>query len=113
MKTILIVDDEPDIAETLQSYLELRGYRVFVAYDGREGLSQVQAQRPDLVITDMMMPRMDGPSMICEILASREVARTPIITMSAIERQQEYPFFLKPFDPKALVEEIRRLLREA
>lgn len=110
MKTILIVDDEIDIAETLQSFLELNGYRVIIASDGQEGLHKVLEQKPDLVITDMMMPRMDGAELIAKIRATPAVQNTQIITMSANQWPHELPFFRKPFSPRDLIAEVRRLL---
>lgn len=113
MKTILIVDDEVDIAETLQSFLELNGYRVIVAFDGRDALHKVLEQKPDLVITDMMMPRMDGGELIAHIRAAPAVKDTRIITMSANHWPHELPFFRKPFSPRDLIAVVRRLLDSA
>lgn len=111
MKTILIVDDEVDIAETLQSYVELEGYRVVVAFDGRDALHKVLEGKPDLVVTDLMMPRMDGSELIAQIRATPSIKDTPIITMSANrERALSLPFFRKPFSASELVDEIRRTI---
>jgi CheY-like chemotaxis protein len=110
MKTILIVDDEIDIAETLQSFLELNGYRVIIAFDGQEALHKVLEQKPDLIITDMMMPRMDGAELIEKIRATPAIKDTRIITMSANQWPHELPFFRKPFSPRDLIAEVHRML---
>jgi CheY-like chemotaxis protein len=113
MKTILIAEDEVDIAETLQSYLQWAGFRVLVAFDGRDALHKAIENTPDLILTDMMMPRMDGPELIQALLATPATQHIPIITMSAAQqRSNPLPFFRKPFDLPTLVAEIRRLLGE-
>lgn len=110
MKTILVVDDEVDIANTLQSYLELVGYRVMVAHDGREALEKVIEHKPNLVVTDIMMPRLDGNELIERIRATPSVRSVPIITMSARDGVAREPFFRKPFNPARLAEAIADLL---
>ncbi|HLU50009.1 MAG TPA: response regulator [Planctomycetota bacterium] len=114
MRTILVVDDEFDIAETLKSYLEIEGYRAIVAFDGRDALHKAIESKPDLILTDMMMPHMDGSELIARVRSSPAIDGTPIIVMSAVERLEELdvPFFRKPFDPAELVAEIRRQLGE-
>ena len=112
MKTILIAEDEVDIAETLQSYLEWVGYRVILAFDGRDALHKAIEHMPDLILTDMMMPRMDGPELIQEIHATPALCHIPIITMSAQSRGLELPFFRKPFELPKLVAEIQRMVGE-
>jgi CheY-like chemotaxis protein len=112
MKTILIAEDEVDIAETLRMYLELVGYRVILAADGRDALGKAIEHTPDLILTDMMMPRMDGPELIQKIRDTSALQHIPIITMSAQQRPTTLPFFRKPFDLTKLVAEIRRVLNE-
>lgn len=112
MKTILIVDDEADIAETLRMFVELHGYRVFVALDGREGLSTAIAEHPDLVVTDLMMPKMNGRQLIEALRSTPGLDGVPVILMSALAQEPGLPFLRKPFDPHELVAEIERLLGE-
>ena len=112
MKTILIAEDEVDIAETLQSYLEWAGYSVILAFDGREALHKLTEIAPDLLLTDMMMPRMDGSELIREIRATPSLRHIPIITMSAQQRPTDLPFFRKPFDLVKLLDTIRSMLGE-
>ncbi len=112
MKTLLIVDDEVDITEMLQAFLELVGYRVVIASDGNEALRKAASEKPDLVITDMMMPGMDGAELIQKLRAQPDTREVPIITMSANPVTLDFPSFRKPFVPWDLVREIRHSLKE-
>ena len=78
--SVLIVEDDRNIAELLQMYLEKEGYAVTVAADGGQGLAKFRAIKPDLVLLDVMMPVMDGWS-VCK--AIRAEAQTPIIMLTA------------------------------
>lgn len=110
MTALLIVDDEADIADTLKAYLEYVGYQASVAYDGRDALAKVFEAPPDLIITDMMMPRMSGRELIHQLEANPLLQSIPIIVMSAQQQPDGYPFLRKPFHPDELVTEIRRVL---
>ena len=89
MSVILVVDDEPDIQSTMQLILGLEGYRVLTAYDGEEGLQLAKTRRPDLIVTDIMMPRMDGIE-LCRALRAEAVTRDiPVIVSSSIEPQPQ------------------------
>ena len=113
MTRVLIVDDEVDIAETLQSFLELEGFEAVVAVDGVEALQKAHDTDPDLILTDMMMPRMGGPELIARIRESPELEHTPIIAMSGKHQvTDDVPFFHKPFEPDALIAEIRHLVAD-
>jgi CheY-like chemotaxis protein len=96
--TILIVDDEPAIVDLLSQLLEDEGYRVVSAGDGQAAWETARELRPDLVIADVMMPRMDGLALVDRLAnGSRPV---PVILMSAAveSRRQGVPFIAKPFD---------------
>jgi two-component system alkaline phosphatase synthesis response regulator PhoP len=112
VKTILIVDDEADIALTLQAFIELHGFRVVLAYDGVEALQKVLEDPPDLVVTDVTMPRMDGLELVEKLKESPTAGKIPVIVISAHDHRVSLPHFRKPFDPNALVAEIKRLLQE-
>jgi DNA-binding response OmpR family regulator len=113
---ILIVEDEPGIAETLCLLLEMEGYRVSIAYDGQQGLEAVQAARPDLVITDYTMPRMSGGQLIHAIRSGADTGNLPIILMSALlpdaERLAARPdlYVKKPFDIDRMLALVAQLL---
>jgi DNA-binding response OmpR family regulator len=82
-KTILIIDDDREIVQGLQSVLEARGYRVLTAHDGSAGLTAARSERPDLVIVDMMMPKKSG-FLVLEGLKSND-AGPKVIMMTANE----------------------------
>ena len=118
MKTVLVVDDEFGIADVLVTALEDEGYRVFTAANGQRGLERLAENRPDLVISDFMMPLMDGAAMARAIRADPDSKDIPIIMISAVaeamvrERFDGYDAFLrKPFQIAALLELVARTLR--
>lgn len=111
MKTILIVEDEVDSAEALRLLLGLYGYRVLVASNGRDGLEQAIASQPDLVLTDLMMPIMDGAELIEELRANAATRRIPVLAMSAADVPSTQ-VLRKPFDLEELLRRVRRALGE-
>ncbi len=115
-KTILVVDDEASIAELLSVLLEFEGYRVEVARDGMEALARIAQHRPDLVLTDLMMPRMDGAELCRAIKSSPESATMPVVLMSSAHdkaARRSFPFAAfvpKPFFFDELLASITRIL---
>lgn len=105
MTTVLIVEDEADLADVLAALLESRGYRVLLAYNGREGLARSLEERPDVVVTDMMMPLMDGQEMIRKMRENPAMCDVPVIVVSAVDRSRgDNPHFLrKPFELQELI----------
>jgi len=83
-KRILVVDDEPDFAGIVQQNLEKEGFEVEVAYDGDEGLQKVQANPPDAIVLDVMMPGKDGYHVCSELKADDRYADIPIILLTAV-----------------------------
>ena len=83
-KMILVVDDEPDFAGIVQQNLEKEGFEVEVAYDGEEGLEKVQANPPDAIVLDVMMPGKDGYQVCSELKADDRFADIPIILLTAV-----------------------------
>jgi CheY-like chemotaxis protein len=96
--TVLIVDDEPAIVDLLSQLLEDEGFRVVSAGDGLAAWETAQKLRPDLVIADVMMPRMDGFTLVDRLSDGEHPV--PVILMSAAveSRRQGVPFIAKPFD---------------
>jgi CheY-like chemotaxis protein len=86
MKTILVVDDEYALAEILTELLQAEGYRVVSAANGKDGLARLEAEKPDLVLTDLMMPLVDGRELVRKARALPEFASTPVVLMSATTR---------------------------
>lgn len=117
MKTIFIIDDEYSIVESLTDLLIDEGYRVASAANGREALTAITAHPPDLVLTDLMMPAMDGQQLIAALRGSPALQQIPVIVMSAASAPRGLgdwtgvPVFRKPFEIDALLAAISRLLQ--
>ena len=118
--TVLIVDDEPDLVELIEYALETAGFRVLTASDGVEGLALAEAEKPDLIVVDIMMPRMDGIA-LTERLRERAALRlTPILMLTARTDERDEilgleagadDYLPKPVSPKRLVSRVKALLR--
>ena len=83
-KYILVVDDDPDLVETVAMMLESKGCEVGRAYDGVEGEQSVKERRPDLIILDVMMPRKDGYELCAELKANKKTSDIPIVLLTAV-----------------------------
>ena len=83
-KRILVVDDEPDFASIVQGNLEKEGFEVEVAYNGVEGMEKVQANAPDAIILDVMMPEKDGYKLCKELKRDPQYADIPVILLTAV-----------------------------
>lgn len=83
-KYILVVDDDPDLVETVALMLESKGCEVGKAYDGIEGEESIKERRPDLIILDIMMPRKDGYVLCAELKANEETRDIPVILLTAV-----------------------------
>ncbi|WP_443939103.1 response regulator transcription factor [Pedobacter sp. MW01-1-1] len=119
---ILIVDDEPDILELIEYNLKKEGYQVFLASNGQEGITVAKKHHPDLIILDIMMPKMDGIE-ACRLMRSiPEFKNTFMVFLTA--RSEEYSeiagfnvgaddYIAKPIKPRALVSRINAILRRS
>ncbi|MBV9789187.1 MAG: response regulator transcription factor [Chloroflexi bacterium] len=100
--TVLVIDDEDYVADMLASALEIEGYTVHLAYNGRDGLALAQTLRVNLVIIDIMMPYMNGITLIHELRKLDHTVEVPIILISAGARPRDQMagvnFMPKPFD---------------
>jgi DNA-binding response OmpR family regulator len=83
-KYILVVDDDPDLVETVAMMLESKGCEAGKAYDGIEGEESIKKRRPDLIILDIMMPRKDGYVLCSELKADEKTKDIPIILLTAV-----------------------------
>ena len=118
-KTILLVDDEEELVELLKLRFEMLGYDVHVAHDGEEGLEKARALNPDLMILDVMMPRLDG-FQVCRLLKFNEnTANIPIIMLTARSQDKDRElatqagandYHNKPFEFDDLVEKVKTYL---
>ncbi|MBU0548213.1 MAG: response regulator [Candidatus Omnitrophica bacterium] len=119
-KKILLVDDEPHIIMMLENRMKHAGYEVITACDGPEALTRAQKEKPDLIILDLMLPKLDGYK-VCRMLKFDEKYKhIPIIMLSA--RAQEVDkkmgetvgadgFVTKPFEPQVLLGKVKDLLK--
>ena len=117
MQTVLVCDDDKEIVEAIRIYLEQEGYQVLSAYDGQQALEQMEANAVDLLVIDVMMPKLDG---IRATLQIREKSRVPIIIISAKSEDADKilglnigadDYLTKPFNPLELVARVKSQLR--
>lgn len=116
---VLIVDDEPDLVETLTLMLKNHGFRVTSASNGIEGLEKAKTELPDIIILDLMMPEMDGFEMCKQLKSNEETSGIPIIILTAksdtesrfktFKYKADY-YIVKPFHLPNLVSKINELL---
>lgn len=118
-KRILVVDDEVYIVHILEFSLSMEGYEVLTAFDGEEAIQRIEADSPDLVVLDIMMPKLDGYEVCRRVREDERFAGLPIILLSAkgrdndVKKGLEYgadSYMTKPFRPRVLLDEIERLL---
>ncbi|MEO5989447.1 MAG: response regulator transcription factor [Candidatus Eisenbacteria bacterium] len=117
---ILVVDDDKKIVESCRLYLEHAGYEVIPAYNGTQALQECEAFAPDLIVLDLLLPRLDGRE-VCRHLRAAG-ARTPILMLTALACEQDRvagldlgadDYLAKPFSPRELVARVRAILRRS
>ena len=123
---ILIIDDDPDIVDALYVLLEGEGLDVVSAYDGEEGLAKIKEENPDLIILDLLMPKMDGYE-VCKTLQDPRWSKwkdTPILVLTSVREeasQRRYELEMgmrmdvddyveKPIDPDVVLERVQKIL---
>jgi len=118
-KKVLIVDDEQNIAISVEYLMRREGYDVSIARDGEEGLSMIRSTKPDLVLLDVMMPKMDGFQVCSAVRADANLAAVRIIMLTAKGREAEVEkglslgadaYIPKPFSTSDLVSRVNALL---
>jgi DNA-binding response OmpR family regulator len=125
-KKILVMDDDPDILDAVTWILESRGYQVVTARDGLEGLATLKSENPDLMILDLLMPKMDGFAVFKELRDPRwsKYQDIPILILSSVREEasrRRYEletgheldvddYVEKPMDPSVLLERVERLI---
>ncbi len=119
-KKILLVEDEEEILQLAKLYLEKEGFRTCLARTGLDAVKQVKAERPDLVILDLMLPELDGLEVCKRIRSDSQTAMLPIIMLTAKAEESDTilglelgadDYVTKPFSPKALVARVKALFR--
>ncbi len=125
-KKILVVDDDPDILDAVTMILESQGYQVVTARDGVEGLANLKAEKPDLLILDLLMPKMDGFAVFKELQEPQwgEFSKIPILMLTSVRedagrRRYELEtghelgiddYVEKPVSPNLLLERVRKII---
>ena len=120
-KKILVVDDEVDLVKTVQFSLELEGYKVLVSYNGEDALNQARKENPDLILLDIMLPKLDGYK-VCRLLKFDEKYKhIPILMLTAKTQEKDkvlgmetgaVEYITKPFDMDELMEKIKAYLNK-
>jgi two-component system, OmpR family, alkaline phosphatase synthesis response regulator PhoP len=120
-KKILVVDDEVDLVKTIQFALEAEGYKVLVSYNGEDALNQSRKENPDLILLDLMLPKLDGYK-VCRLLKFDErYKHIPILMLTAKTQQKDRSlgvetgadeYITKPFDMEELMEKVKTYLNK-
>lgn len=115
---VLVCDDERAIVRLLQVQLELDGYEVVVAYDGKSGLDMIRSEHPDLCVIDVMMPYMDGVEVVQRLRRDPETEHVPVILLTAKGQDEDVfrgysngadIYLTKPFNPLEVLTYVRRM----
>ena len=118
-RTVLVVDDEPDVLLLCRVNLEFEGYEVLEAADGEQAMERIRAHRPDVVLLDVMMPKMDGWQVLSAVKADAALADIPVVMLTAKVQDQDQirgwsqgaaDYLTKPFSPLALSQVLQDVL---
>lgn len=116
-KKILVVDDEADFVDMVRMRLEANGYEVLTAYNGRDGLEKAKAEKPDLILLDILMPELDGYTTLKELKNMGETKGIPVLVVTAKPGMKDLfviegiaDYIVKPFDDEDLLLRIKRAL---
>lgn len=121
LKKILVVDDEVDLVETVRFPLEMEGFDVLVSYNGEDALNQARKENPDLIILDLMLPKLDGYK-VCRLLKFDErYKHIPILMLTAKTQEKDKTlgketgadeYITKPFEMDVLMEKVKTYLKK-
>jgi len=118
-KRVLVVDDEIELVKAIQIRLEYANYEVIVAYDGQEGLEKAKKEKPDLIVLDLMLPKMDGYKVCSLLKADIKYNKIPIIMLTARAQDSDEKlgfeigvdaYLTKPFQHEVLLAKMKELL---
>ena len=122
MATVLVIDDKPTNRDVLRAVLDYQNHRIIEAEDGAEGLEKIRAERPDLVIADILMPHMDGYEMVRSLRRDPSLAGTRVIFYTAAYLKSEAiklsqacgvtHLIVKPADPQEIIDMVHTVLSE-
>ena len=117
--TVLVIDDDPVILELLRVNFEIEGFDVICAADGEEGFRRAREDQPDIVISDIMMPRRDGLQLLSDLKGDPRTEDLPVILLSAKAQKSEVQhgldmgaddYITKPFDPLELIDRLNAVM---
>ncbi len=121
-RRLLLIDDDPNLILLVKDYLEFRGYEVVTAENGREALEVLEKDIPDMIICDVMMPEMDGYSLVKNVREDPRTSWVPVLFLSAKGQSQDRVkglntgadvYMVKPFEPEELVAQVESSLKQA
>jgi DNA-binding NarL/FixJ family response regulator len=121
-KRLLLIDDDPNLILLVKDYLEFRGYEVITAENGREALEVLEKDIPDMIICDVMMPEMDGYTLVKQLREDQRTNWIPVLFLSAKGQSQDRVkglnigadvYMVKPFEPEELVAQVESSLKQA
>jgi DNA-binding response OmpR family regulator len=122
MPKVLVIDDDPVIVQLLRVNFEIEGFEVLSAADGAEGIRVAKDEQPDVILSDIMMPRMDGLQVVMRLKGDPVTRALPVILLSAKAQNAEVQqgldagaddYVTKPFDPLELVDRVNAVLARA
>lgn len=120
-KKVLLVDDEVDFVDVVRTRLEANNFEVVTAYDGEEALEKVKEKMPDIIILDVMMPKINGFDVCRKLKGDQNYKEIPIIMLTAKFQTSDIKFgaamganayITKPFEPQVLLDKMRELLQK-
>jgi len=124
-KRILLIDDEAELLELLQIAFEQNNYKVFVAHDGEEGLNLAKSKKPNAIVLDIKMPKLNGYEFLGRLKREPKICDTPVVVFTSLtegsdrsdkawaESLEVRDFLSKPSDPSLLVAKIARILSDS
>ncbi len=121
MKKILIAEDSPTILAIVKNILEQEGYSVITATDGQEALTKAKKESPDLIILDLMLPKIDGYKVCGMLKFDKNFSKIPIIILTARAGEEDKKmaadvkadeYIVKPFEPEVFLPKVKKLLKE-
>ena len=118
-KKIVVVEDEPPLQLMVKERLQSEGFFVVSAFDGQTALDLVEKYNPDLIILDILLPRIDGFEVLKRLKENRKTAKIPVIVLTALSQPKDIEkgiglyaekYLIKPFKPAVLIEEVKKTL---
>lgn len=120
-KKILIIDDEPQLVKAIEVRLKANGYEVITAYDGQAGVEKAKGAKPDLILLDIIMPRMDGYEVSKKLKSDADTKDIPIVIFTASQQKDlekkcremgVAEFIMKPFETQDLLDKVNKFFKE-